>query len=1161
MSQSSRALVSDDLHSGIGARRLPIPLLSALLVACVAASPLFVNQGFLNTRSGGDSPFLLFRLHQLYAALNDGVFPVRWMPDAAFGLGYPFFNFYAALPFYVAAGFKALGFPYVMSLKLTHLFGFLLAAAGVYYWIKQITDHRGAAVLGSIVYTFAPFHLVNVYVRGDSLAEFWAMAWYPWIFLSLLKASRDPRWVNAVWIGLAFGALVMTHNVSALISAPFIAAYACGSAIATDRQQTILRLGLMAGGGLLGLALAAWVWLPALAETDWVQLSDQTTGYFFYGEHFRSADLVQPTFFFSYDAGNLERSPFSMGLIQALLTAGGVVAAIVYCQQNRRWWQSGFLIAGWLLATFMITPLSSVVWQYVPLLPYAQFPWRFLSLQALFGAALIAFLAAFPVTDGAQKYGSWLSRSVTVVASVGLATGIAALGHLQTTFVPISDAEITPERLRWYEAFTGNIGTTIRYEYLPRWVYPRPYTSDILLGRAPRAKFLEGSGQARQLEADSAAQLWWIESHTGTATVALPLLYYPGWQAEMDRQPVPIRPLEGLGYIQLDVPEGGHYLRLRFGRTPLRAAAEIVSLVAFVVAGYTISQALYRAGRLGWMERALLAGAITSIIVIGMVLASLPDLTHPDGLLNADFGQHAYFYPLMPGIPISDQTFLTGIEQRGPRFIVLNWRVDPPRSIERVSLYLVPPPQQAAIGASEAAILKDISVYTDRNLIMLPDGPILTGLYFLQLRDQGGSAFETKGRGSLYLQPFIIGDRDDVFPVGTPVDLQFGPVRLLSADEILSQPERLQIRLFWGVETEVSQNYAISLRLRDQAGREQAVLDTQAGGGGMFPTGLWIRGNIVPDTYTLSLPYGTPPGSYILETVLYDARTLDPVGMATIPGIDYTSASVFDCLKQEFTDLLPGFGYADKVLTERITEREPITVAIDWVVCKEEVPSVLIEWSLDGPATWTSDRPAPFLPSREDIDDRPQEGMLLRSQFELLVPELEPGIYSLSFRLLNKDGEILSEEVLGDVELDSRSRTFRLPPLDREEDVVFGDQIRLWGYSLMQSNASISLDVVWGAHRNPEKDYRFFVHLFDPATEQIVAQVDAMPRGFTYPTALWLEGEVVEDTIMLPLDGVAPGRYQIAIGWYDESARLPVQAGGEQLPDARLILREDITIP
>ena len=83
-------------------------LIVALLVAFLAAWPLIGSPGFLNTRGGGDSPFLLQRLQQLETAMRDGHFPVRWMRDANYGFGYPFFNYYAPLSIYVAAIFRVL---------------------------------------------------------------------------------------------------------------------------------------------------------------------------------------------------------------------------------------------------------------------------------------------------------------------------------------------------------------------------------------------------------------------------------------------------------------------------------------------------------------------------------------------------------------------------------------------------------------------------------------------------------------------------------------------------------------------------------------------------------------------------------------------------------------------------------------------------------------------------------------------------------------------------------------------------------------------------------------------------------------------------------------------------------------------------------------------
>src|SRR5262245_58513871 len=133
--------------------------LAALLFGLLAAGPLLANPGFLLTRGGGDSPFLLQRLYELLAALAGGQFPARWMPDAAYGYGYPFFNYYAALPYYLAALLHVYGFSYVAALKLTQTAALLAAAAGAYGWARSLSFSRDQAVLAAAAYTFAPFPL------------------------------------------------------------------------------------------------------------------------------------------------------------------------------------------------------------------------------------------------------------------------------------------------------------------------------------------------------------------------------------------------------------------------------------------------------------------------------------------------------------------------------------------------------------------------------------------------------------------------------------------------------------------------------------------------------------------------------------------------------------------------------------------------------------------------------------------------------------------------------------------------------------------------------------------------------------------------------------------------------------------------------------------
>ena len=63
---------------------------------------------------------------------------------------------------------------------------------------------------------------------------------------------------------------------------------------------------------------------------------------------------------------------------------------------------------------------------------------------------------------------------------------------------------------------------------------------------------------------------------------------------------------------------------------------------------------------------------------------------------------------------------------------------------------------------------------------------------------------------------------------------------------------------------------------------------------------------------------------------------------------------------------------------------------------------------------------------------------------------------------------------------------------------------------------------------------------FDPDTEDIVTQSDAMPQGGAYPTSWWIKGEVVSETVTLPLEGVPGGEYRLAVGLYDRTVtRLP----------------------
>ena len=146
--------------------------------------------------------------------------------------------------------------------------------------------------------------------------------------------------------------------------------------------------------------------------------------------------------------------------------------------------------------------------------------------------------------------------------------------------------------------------------------------------------------------------------------------------------------------------------------------------------------------------------------------------------------------------------------------------------------------------------------------------------------------------------------------------------------------------------------------------------------------------------------------------------------------------------------------------------------------------------------------------------------------------------------------------------IDPLPRSFEPPEdLAHSLDVRFGDEFRLLGYDLTREGSSLNLTLHWQATQRPQESYKVFAHLFEPASEALAAQVDAIPRGWTYPTNWWEAGETVSDVMLLSLEDVPLGRYRIAVGMYapDSGARVPVFDGaGELQPQGRLTLPEEI---
>jgi hypothetical protein len=1106
-------------------------IIAVVGLALLVALPLLANAGFLHTRPAGDSPNLLFRLQQLTEALSQGVFPVRWMPDAAYGYGYPFFNYYASLPTYLAALFKLYGFSYNLSIKLVQLAGFLLAAAGVYGWMRAQGARRPVAWLAAAAYTLAPFHLVNVYVRGDSLSEFWAMAWYPFVLWAAWRLARRPSVSRAGWLALVYGALVLTHNVSALTFTPFALLYVAAvwlrgvrqaKAAKTRRALALIPLALVAG-----LALSAFFWLPALLETQYVQTGGLTSGFFQYANHFRGSNLVQGSFFFDFNpVPTGGHTPFAMGLVQAVLAGLGVAAGAALAWKRRRGGRVlGLMILEGAIATFMITPLARVLWDHLPLLPLVQFPWRFLSIQALFAAALTGQIAELPwlaALRGPRL--RWLAGGLAGALAVVLAA--ATMPPLHLDFLPLADADVTPQRLQWYEYLSGSIGSTVGSEYLPAAVTPRPFSSDEMLGRAPRLKVLAGEAVGTRLEKRAASQTWAITVTAPSTAVALPLYYWPGWQAQVDGQVVGVRAAPGLGFVALDLSPGVHTVRAYLGNTPLRQWTSLASLLAWLgLAGLSLrwffrrSNRPARPGRYAIIGMAGLAGLFGGAVL----LRHWPVSANP-GPLNADFQTQAYFYP-SPAL-FADGRQLTGY----------SYSSDALRPGDTFTITLDGLTDATLALASPATTLFNAAPFgstTNGVMTIPPDLP--PGLYFVLLTRPAPAVMPSGlRRSTVHLKPVVI--------------LQSTPAGE-SAEQ--TAPGTLRVHLQW-TGRELPENYGLTLRLYDSAGNQWVSVDPPVAYG-VYPTSLWRAGEQIADRYDLPLPAGTPPGAYRFAATLYDTGTQAPVETHAFTA---TLSLATPALPEKWP-LTADLALNSVDAPASASQGYPIVIQARWITRQAPQQNYRARWTLAGTATVTQtlDLAPGSLPRQW-----PAKAFVLGRITFPIAPDAAPGDYRLSVMLVDEQNQPVGTAVaLGSVRVSGTTRLFTVPPMKTPLEATFGDVLKLWGYDYA---AGGRLTLAWGALAAPGRDYKFFVHLFNPADDSIVAQYDGMPHNYTYPTSHWAKGEVITDTVALDLTKVPAGDYRLAVGWYDDSGRLAaLDARGQPLADDRLILPETIHIP
>ncbi len=210
-----------------------------------------------------DFAFSYIKIEGIKDGLLDGQFPVRIHPNTQLGYGYALSYFYPELFLYFPAALRLIGFSIMDTYKIFVFTVNFATAAVAYYSIQKIFKNYKIALLGSFLYVFSIYRLIDIYRRA-SVGEYLAMIFLPLIisgfYLILAEDTNAPPY-KYCFIPLLLGltGLVSSHILSCEMTGIFIVLTCILCAKRTFQKKRLVQLIKAAVGTLL---LTACFWIP-----------------------------------------------------------------------------------------------------------------------------------------------------------------------------------------------------------------------------------------------------------------------------------------------------------------------------------------------------------------------------------------------------------------------------------------------------------------------------------------------------------------------------------------------------------------------------------------------------------------------------------------------------------------------------------------------------------------------------------------------------------------------------------------------------------------------------------------------------------------------------------------------------------------------------------
>jgi hypothetical protein len=538
--------------------------LAIALLAGLVAVPVFLYGPPMEV----DGPNHFYRLVELNWHVQHGDFYPRWFSDIYYGYGGPVFAFYPPLSYYIALGLHLIGLSLPAAFTAAFVLGMTAGVAGMALWVCEHTGNDSAGLAAAAVYGLSPYFYYNVLVR-DALPETLALGLAPWVLWALRRLIVAPSKRTYIGFVVLYAALLLTHNLAALLVTPICLVYGFGllRQLKAHRKQFVtVGLSFLHAGGL-----ALFYLIPFVAELGWVRLGKAALDF---NDHFIPLAML-----FSLPVAfdpKLIQTTYLQSIPLVALAAAVLGIVLVWRKSHNDKWL--VLAMGGLLVFYglMTLSISQPIWNLLLIGNLIQFPWRLLGEVML----VLAWLCGMAVAAINNRVVAW-----------GFVAASLLFGLTWSYWYPESrrypeggsPADVIQHEINLPAA----LGLTFQQEFLPKWVSELPsadtvleqyglYESQYRLQTPPA-----GITILRQEATLTGSLVEYDAPEDFTATFHT--FYYPGWSATLDGGDVELQPSDPGGLIEVNALAGHHTLQIERESTPDHIFGVLGSLVALLV--------------------------------------------------------------------------------------------------------------------------------------------------------------------------------------------------------------------------------------------------------------------------------------------------------------------------------------------------------------------------------------------------------------------------------------------------------------------------------------------------------------------------------------------------------------------------------------------------